>query len=113
MSRNLLIPLLFAILMVNTLAPVVENTHILEANVDFLAGSGPQQNDHSYTDNGNGTAANSFWVGNSTQGIQDTWMSSAHPDAIFGNDIELRTGYSANASSRWNTLFGINLNQAG
>ena len=99
--------------MVNPLTSAVENTHFERESGDLLASSGPEPNEHSYTDYGNGSAANSFWVGTSDSGIQDTWLSAAQPDAIFGSDSELRTGFSANASSRWNTLFGIDLNQAG
>ena len=113
MSRNLLIPFLFAILMVNSLTSAVEKSHFIEESGDFLASSGPEPNEHSYTDYGNGSAANSFWVGTSDSGIQDTWLSASQPNANYGSDSELRAGFSANASSRWNTLFGINLNQAG
>ncbi|MBO58204.1 MAG: hypothetical protein CMA77_04325 [Euryarchaeota archaeon] len=113
MSRNPLIPIFLTIIMVNSLAAVMQKPHLLDNNLDFHASSSPTPNEYNYTDFGNGSAANSFWVGSDDSGIQDTWLSASQPDTNYGTDSELRTGFSANASSRWNSLVGIDLNKAG
>ena len=113
MSRNPLIPIFLTIIMVNSLIAVMQKPHLLENKLDFHASSSPTPNDYNYTDFGNGSAANSFWVGSDDSGIQDTWLSASAPDTNYGTDTELRAGFSANVSSRWNTLFGIDLNKAG
>ena len=75
MSRNPLIPIFLTIIMVNSLIAIMQKPHLLENNLDFHASSSPTPNDYNYTDFGNGSAANSFWVGSDDSGIQDTWLS--------------------------------------
>ena len=113
MSRNLLIPIFLTVIMVNSLLAVMQKQHLPQNNEDYQASSAPSSSEYNYTNFGNGSAANSFWVGSDDSGIQDTWLSASQPDTNYGSDSELRTGFSANASSRWNSLFGIDLNKAG
>jgi len=114
MFRNPLISLMIAIIVVSPWAIAIQNNDLNEKNGDFYSSTPPSPNDDDYTDFGNGSARNSYWVGSSgNHGIQDTWLSAAQPTNNYGSDSELKAGFSANASSRWNTLFGIELSQAG
>ena len=113
MFRNPLISLMIAIIVFSPWAIIIQNNDLNENNEILHSSAPPSANDDDYTDFGNGSAENSYWVGSSgNSGIQDTWLSAAQPSNNYGNDTELKAGFSANASSRWNTLFGIELSQA-
>jgi len=105
---------MIAIIVVSPWTIALQNRDFIDNTEVFNSSTPPSPNDDDYTDYGNGSAANSYWVGASgNPGIQDTWLSAAQPTSNYGSDTELKAGFSANASSRWNTLFGIELSQAG
>lgn len=113
MFRNPLISLMIAIIVISPWAIAYQNVDLIDNNAIFHSSPPPSANDDDYTDLGNGSAGNSYWVGSvGNPGIQDTWLSAAQPSSNYGSDTELKTGFSANASSRWNSLFGIDLSQA-
>ena len=94
--------------------PMSHNSQNLSQNVVFMANNNPTPTDENHTDLGNGYASNSYWVGStSNSGIHDTWLNSSNPEMNYGSDNELKIGYSSNGNSRWNSLYGINLNHAG
>ncbi|MBC8437791.1 MAG: DNRLRE domain-containing protein, partial [Euryarchaeota archaeon] len=72
------------------------------------AGSAPQANDESTSQNGNGSIKTSYWVGQqSTSGIHDSYLAAASPNSNFGSSEELKIGFSTNASQRWNSVIGF------
>lgn len=112
MSRIPWIPLFAAILLAMPWAIFSQNNDLTSEVAFSHAENTPSPSDESTTNFGNGTIASSFWAdSNDLSGIQDTWLGAAQPDSNHGSDTELKAGFSANSSSRWNSLFGIDLSQ--
>ncbi len=106
---------LFLILMMSVFASIVSPQGAeLSTDWENHANGPPTATDSTHTDHGNGSATDSFFVGPAgDSGIQDTWLSAAQTTTNYGTDDELRVGFSSSSSSRWNTMFGIDLAQSG
>nr|AIF06480.1 Ig domain-containing protein [uncultured marine group II/III euryarchaeote KM3_192_D09] len=112
MSPRSIVPLIAAMLLLTSWAAVLyePQVSVFETAVSHAGGAEPAGG--TLTDNGDGTSTYSITLGTSSE-LYDTWLSAAQSSTNFGNDSKLKVGYSNNDSSRWNTLFGVDLDAAG